>query len=76
VLIAGCGDLGRRVGRLLAGRGSRVFGLRRHVHGLPAGIEPLAIDLSAGVRRLPAVDQVVFCSAPDSGDAPAYRATY
>lgn len=76
VLIAGCGDLGRRVGRLLAGRGSRVFGLRRQAHELPAGIEPLAIDLSAGVPRLPAVDQVVFCAAPDSGDAPAYRATY
>lgn len=76
VLIAGCGDLGRRVGRLLAGRGSRVFGLRRQAHELPAGIEPLAIDLSAGVPRLPAVDQVVFCAAPDSGDALAYRATY
>jgi len=76
VLIAGCGDLGRRVGRLLAQRGSRVFGLRRHAHGLPAAIEPLVIDLAAGVPRLPAVDQVVFCAAPDSGDAQAYRATY
>lgn len=76
VLIAGCGDLGRRVGQLLAGQGSRVLGLRRHARGLPAGIEPLAIDLAAGVPRLPAVDQVVFCAAPDGGDAAAYRATY
>jgi nucleoside-diphosphate-sugar epimerase len=76
VLIAGCGDLGRRVGQRLAGQGSRVLGLRRHARGLPAGIEPLAIDLAAGVPHLPAVDQVVFCAAPDGGDAAAYRATY
>ncbi len=76
MLIAGCGDLGQRVGRLLAGQGSRVYGLRRHTLGLPAGIESLAIDLVAGVPRLPTVDQVVFCAAPDSGDAQAYRATY
>lgn len=76
VLIAGCGDLGQRVGRLLGGQGSRVLGLRRRAKDLPAGIEPLAIDLSAGVPRLPLVDRVVFCAAPDSGDAAAYRAVY
>ena len=53
-----------------------MVGLRRHARGLPAGIEPLAIDLAAGVPRLPAVDQVVFCAAPDGGDAAAYRAVY
>lgn len=76
VLIAGCGDLGRRVGRLLAGQGSRVYGLRRRHGELPAGIEPLIVDLTAGVPELPACDQVVFCAAPDNGAAPAYRATY
>lgn len=76
VLIAGCGDLGRRVGRLLLAQGERVFGLRRRRGELPAGIEPLPIDLAAGVPVLPACDQVVFCAAPDSGEAPAYRAVY
>lgn len=76
VLIAGCGDLGQRVGRLLAGQGSRVLGLRRQAHDMPAGIEPLAVDLAAGVPHLPAVDQVVFCVAPDNGDAAAYSAVY
>ena len=76
VLIAGCGDLGQRVGRLLGAQGSRVLGLRRRAQDLPAGIEPLAIDLSAGVPRLPLVDRVVFCAAPDSADAAAYRAVH
>lgn len=76
VLIAGCGDLGQRVGRLLAGQGRRVYGLRRRTGELPAGIAPLTVDLAAAVPVLPACDQVVFCAAPDSGEPTAYRATY
>jgi nucleoside-diphosphate-sugar epimerase len=76
VLIAGCGDLGQRVGRLLVTAGRRVIGLRRRPDGLPAGIEPLAVDLAAGVPALPAADQVVFCAAPDAGDAAAYQRVY
>lgn len=76
VLIAGCGDLGQRAGRLLAEQDRRVFGLRRQVQGLPTGIEPLAIDLAVGVPHVPVVDQVVFCVAPDGADAAAYRAVY
>lgn len=53
-----------------------MYGLRRRSGELPAGIEPLTIDLTAGVPVLPACDQVVFCAAPDNGKAPAYRATY
>lgn len=76
VLVAGCGDLGQRVGRLLAEAGYRVFGLRRSGGDLPAGIEPLVCDLSTGVPRLPRVDQAVFCAAPDDGSAAAYQAVY
>lgn len=76
VLIAGCGDLGQRVGRLLLERGYRVIGLRRQVATLPAGIEPLAADLAAAPPRLPAIDQVVFCAAPDGPDEMAYRRVY
>jgi len=53
-----------------------VYGLRRRSRELPAGIEPLTVDLAASVPQLPACDQVVFCAAPDNGEAPAYRATY
>ena len=76
VLIAGCGDLGQRVGRLLLAQGARVFGLRRRARALPAGIEPLSCDLAAAVPELPPVTRVVFCAAPDGGDAQAYRAVY
>lgn len=76
VLIAGCGDLGQRVGRLLVASGQRVLGLRRRAGGLPVGIEPLTVDLAAAVPPLPVVDQVVFCAAPDGGDAAAYRRVY
>ncbi|MDD3652065.1 MAG: hypothetical protein PHC73_11330, partial [Immundisolibacter sp.] len=75
VLIAGCGDLGQRVGRLLLAQGHVVFGLRRGALSAP-GIAPLACDLAAGVPRLPPVEQVVFCAAPDDGGAAAYRAVY
>jgi nucleoside-diphosphate-sugar epimerase len=76
VLIAGCGDLGRRVGVLSAEAGQRVLGLRRTRGDLPAGIEPLACDLARGVPQLPPVDQAVFCAAPDDGSATAYQAVY
>lgn len=76
VLIAGCGDLGGRVARLLLDQGRHVIGLRRRARALPPRVQALAADLAVGVPRLPRVDQVVFCAAPDSGDAAAYRAVY
>lgn len=76
VLIAGCGDLGGRVARLLLDQGRHVIGLRRQARALPPRVQALAADLAVGVPRLPRVDQVVFCAAPDSGDAAAYRAVY
>lgn len=76
VLIAGYGDLGQRIGRLLTGQGRHVVGLRRHVETVPAGVELMAVDLAAGVPDLPAFTQVVFCAAPDGGDPAAYHAVY
>lgn len=76
VLIAGCGDLGGRLARLLLEQGRHVVGLRRHARALPQRVQAVAADLAVGVPPLPRVDQVVFCAAPDSGDAAAYRAVY
>lgn len=64
------------MGRLLLASGQRVLGLRRRAGGLPSGIKPLEVDLAAAVPSLPAVDQMVFCAAPDAGDAAAYRRVY
>jgi nucleoside-diphosphate-sugar epimerase len=79
VLIAGCGDLGIRIGQQLLSQGWEVIGLRRHPGMLPAGIEPLAADLgrSESLTNLPRdIDSVVFCPTARSSDESAYRATY
>ena len=49
LLIAGCGDVGTRLGLRMAEQGWRVMGMRRNVAALPAAIEPLAGDLHADV---------------------------
>ena len=50
VLIAGCGDLGTRLGLKLAAQTWRVYGLRRHTESLPPEIQPIRADLSAPDR--------------------------
>ncbi len=45
ILIAGCGDVGSRLGLQLVAQGHRVFGLRRTVAALPAELLPVAGDL-------------------------------
>ena len=47
LLIAGCGDVGTRLGLRMAEQGWRVLGMRRNVAALPTAIEPLAGDLHA-----------------------------
>ncbi len=72
VLVAGMGWLGEAVARELAAAGHEVTGVRRKFPdeaGLQAaGIRPLACDLADfhAVRRLPEVDAVVVCTAPQA----------
>jgi len=80
VLLAGCGDLGLRVARLLRQRGDTVYALRRHP---PAssddGIEWLRADLTQlqSLRDLPTgITQLVYLPTPDRRDPAAYRATF
>lgn len=79
VLIAGCGDLGTRLGLRLAARGDTVFGLRRRIERLPPAILGVAADLTdpstlASVPR--ALDAVVLCATPGARDPDSYRRTY
>ena len=80
VLLAGCGDLGTRLGLRLAAEGWTVHGLRRSVGQLPAVILPVAGDLE--VDACPAawpagqLDYLVYCAAANSSDEAGYRATY
>lgn len=80
VVIAGCGDVGSRLGLQLLQVGWRVHGLRRNVAALPAGLLPLAADLDAVdcPAQWPATapDYLVYCATPASSDESAYRATY
>lgn len=80
LLIAGCGDIGSRVGLRLATQGWRVQGLRRHVAGLPSAIQPLYADLAS--PHCPedwpktAPDYVLYAVAAQHRDEAGYRAAY
>ncbi|MDH5492277.1 MAG: NAD-dependent epimerase/dehydratase family protein [Myxococcales bacterium] len=82
ILIAGCGWLGTRLGEELGRAGHRVYGLRRAeprspLEGAPP-FETLQADLRdpATLRRLPEVDQVVYCASASGGGEEAYRDAY
>ena len=45
LMIAGCGDVGSRLARSLEPSGWILYGLRRDVAQLPAGMLPVAGDL-------------------------------
>jgi len=78
VLIAGCGDLGCRLAKLLLQQGHSVWGLKRRPKQLPNGVQAVQADLNNPVSLigLPQVDQVVFCPTPGGRDEMLYRQTY
>lgn len=79
VLIAGCGDVGTRLGLLLAADGEQVRGLRRNPSALPAVIEPVRGDLATGEGLRSAADGVetlVYAAAADGFSDAAYRSAY
>lgn len=79
VLLAGCGDLGQRLGLRLAAQGHEVFGLRRRIEALPPDIRGLRADLNRmeSLDGLPADLGAVVCTlTPDSRDPEGYRRAY
>lgn len=78
VLVAGAGDVGTRLARQLAGRGHRVFALRRGEATPEEGITWLRGDLTKpeSLAGLPAVDALVHLATPDAREEAAYRAVY
>ncbi len=79
VLIAGCGDVGGELARRLLADGHEVYGLRRRVHLLPAGVRPIAADMqdADSLRALPdGLDAVCYVAAADGRSPGAYRAAY
>jgi nucleoside-diphosphate-sugar epimerase len=78
ILIAGCGDVGMALGRMLVEDGHRVYALRRKVGELPPSLEAIAADLtdSATLRSLPDADFVYYTAAADGRDEAAYDRAY
>ncbi len=79
ILIAGCGDVGTRLGLQLITEGHQVWGLRRFPEKLPAGLRGLAADLTdpASLTGLPKdLDQVVYIAAADRSTEEAYQRAY
>ena len=79
ILIAGCGDVGTRLGLALAADGDEVRGLRRNPSALPAPIVGVRGDLATGDGIRAAADGVqvlVYAAAADGFSDDAYRAAY
>ena len=80
LMIAGCGDVGGRLGQQLNAAGWTVYGLRRSVALLPQGILPVAGDLHADAcpAAWPSepLDYLVYCAAATDHDEAGYRAAY
>lgn len=79
ILIAGCGDIGTRLGILLSAQGHTVYGLRRSPSRSPSPITFIQADLTnpETLRSLPqTIDRWVYLATPDTRDEAGYRAAY
>lgn len=78
-LIAGCGDVGGRLGTLLAGHGWSSIGVRRRAELIPPPITAVAADLARPetLAGLPGhFDALVYIAAPMVRTLETYRSTY
>ena len=80
VVIVGCGDIGSRVARLMQQQGFQVHGLRRSTDQLPAGVIPIAADLTQ--PQCPSdwpqgpLDYVLYVMAAQNMSEEAYQQAY
>lgn len=80
VLIAGCGDVGSRLASQLLVHDWTVYGLRRSVARLPAGVMGVAGDLfdasCPSAWPTSPIDYLVYSAAATDHDEAGYRAAY
>lgn len=79
-MIVGCGDVGSRLATQLLSVGWQVYGLRRSIDRLPAGVSGVAGDLFS--EACPAnwptgqIDYLVYSAAATNHDEAGYQAAY
>ena len=77
VLIAGCGDIGCRLGMELVASGHEVFGLRRDISKIPQEITPIKADLATPTDNLPTnIDYVFYTASAGKYKDAAYYLAY
>ena len=77
ILIAGCGDIGCQLGRLLAENGHEVYGLRRDISKIPDSITPIQADLATPTPDLPNnLDYVFYTASAGKYKDTAYYLAY
>ena len=80
ILLAGCGNLGGSIAKLLMADAAEVFGLRRHTDQLPSGVIPLRADLTQPqtfAGKLPdQLDVVIYCLTPSEYNEQSYHEAY
>ena len=80
VLIAGCGDVGSRLAAQLPANNWQVYGLRRSIERLPAGVTGVAGDLFSdqcpGQWPEGKIDYLVYSAAATDHDEAGYQAAY
>lgn len=80
VLIAGCGDVGSRLANQLLVQNWTVYGMRRDVSRLPAGVVGVAGDLfeASCPKDWPTsrIDYLVYSAAATEHDEAGYQAAY
>ncbi len=79
ILIAGCGDIGTRLGCRLANEGHTVWGLRRNPEAIPPPIIALRADLSCPetLHVIPEqLDWIYIILTADGFDDDSYKTTY
>jgi nucleoside-diphosphate-sugar epimerase len=75
VLVAGCGYVGSVLAARLVASGREVWGLRRSVAALPAGVRPIVAAIDEADLGPEALD-VCYLVSPDGHDEAAYRRAY
>lgn len=76
ILIAGCGDIGCKLGEILS-KNHQVYALRRNIDSVPAKLHPVQVDLNHKPDKLPDnIDYVFYMVSAEKYKDSAYYNAY